>query len=68
MADFDIMRKEVNEKIDIMEALYGSLDDNPLKDNIIRDLITPALSFLAQFCECIKEDEDDSNEEIKLSI
>ncbi len=59
MADFDKMRKEVNKKIDIMEALYGSLDDNPLEDNIIRDLITPALSFLAQFCECIQEENDD---------
>lgn len=56
MADWNKIKEEVGEKIAILEALDKSQQGTVLYDNIMRDLILPAVTHLARFCECVQEE------------
>jgi hypothetical protein len=52
--NWKLIRKEVNERIDILQALVEGFDDNPLNEAILNDLVAPSLARLAQFCLAIE--------------
>jgi len=58
MTDWDKIKKEVNEKIVVLEALDESQEGTVLHPNIMRDLIMPAVTHLARFCECVQEEHE----------
>lgn len=61
MADWKKIKEEVGEKIAILEALDESQQGTILHENIMRDLIMPAVTHLAHFCECVKEEENEQD-------
>lgn len=58
MANWNVIRKDVNDKIDLLEITEKGLKDDLTRDLIVRDLILPAATFLAKFCECVDTGKD----------
>ncbi len=57
--DFDKIRKNVNDSIDILEITHKNLK-GPLAEQIKTDLIAPALVLLARFCACVEVHDEET--------
>jgi len=51
--DWDGLKKDVNDRIDILRAVWEKADLE-IKDSLMRNLIIPCLACLADFCASVQ--------------
>jgi hypothetical protein len=56
--DWEKMRKDVNLRIDYLQAVVEQLDATLVNEKIANDLIMPTISMLGRFCSSVKVEED----------
>jgi hypothetical protein len=52
-ANWSKVRRDVNKRINLLEAIVQRLEPTPINDAIANDMILPALELLGDFCACV---------------